>query len=202
MIKIVHARRTRSARVIWLLEELGVPYELETVEFHPDVLKSSEHLARHPLGQLPVVFDGDVKLIESGAILQYFLEKHGNGRLEPAVGSESRAHYLQWFHFGEASLARHAGDLLRHRFGLPESARVPEVVEATRPRLRAALAVVNGELASRPFIVGEAFSAADIMVSYGITMAKIAGELPAEFGNVISYIERLKQRPAYKKAWA
>jgi glutathione S-transferase len=202
MIKIVHARRARSARVIWLLEELGVSYELETVDFHPDALQSPEHLARHPLGQIPVVFDGDVKLIESGAMVQYFLEKHGQGRLEPAVGAPERGAYLQWFHYGEATLARHTGDIVRHRFGLPESIRVPAVADAARPRLHAALGVVDRELEGRTFILGDAFSAADIMVSYGIIMAKIAGELPAEFANLALYMGRLKERPAYKKAWA
>jgi len=202
MIKIVHARRARSVRVIWLLEELQVPYELETVEFHPDVLRSPEHLARHPLGQLPVVFDGDLKLIESGAMVQYFLEKHGKGRLEPAIGSPERGPYLQWFHFGEASLARYTGEIVRNRFGLPESARVPAVADANRPRLHAALGTVDRALEGRDFIMGGEFSAADIMVSYGIVMAKIVGEIPPEFTNVTAYIGRLKDRPAYKKAWA
>jgi glutathione S-transferase len=148
-----------------------------------------------------VVFDGDLKLIESGAIVQYFLEKHGQGRLEPAVGSPDRGPYLQWFHFGEATLARFTGEIVRHRFGLPESIRVPTVVDATRPRLREALALVDGALEGREFILGGAFSAADIMVSYGIIMAKIAGELPPELTNLATYIGRLKERPGYKKAW-
>lgn len=202
MIKIVHAKRTRSARVIWLLEELGVPYTLVTVEFSPEHLKSPEHQSMHPLGQLPVVFDDETKLLESGAIVQYFLEKHGQGRLEPAVGSKDRGSYLTWFHFGEASLASQVSLIVKHRFNLPESERVPAVVEATRPHLLKALRAVDNVLGQHPFIVGDDFTAADIMVSYGIIMAKIVGELPPELGNLTAYISRLKERPAYKKAWA
>lgn len=205
MIKIYHARRARSARVIWLLEELGVPYELETIEFTAEVLQSPTYLKLHPLGRIPVVQDGPVTLFESGAILEYLLEKYGEGRLAPAPATPERAEYLQWFHFGEASLATHVSEIVRQRFGRPSEAPAPTndaILALGRERLARALAVVDRTLNGRAYICGPSFTAADIMVSYGITMARIVRELPAELEAVAAYLERLKQRPAYARAWA
>jgi glutathione S-transferase len=201
MITIYHAKRARSARVIWLLEELGVPYQLEPVEFSRSGLRSPEHLQRHPLGQLPVVRVDDVSMFESGAIVQYLLEIHGQGRLEPALDSSQRASYLQWFHFGEASLAVFVSQIVRQRFSTPEAEQQPEIIRDGRQRLAAALAVIDDTLAQRPYICGQEFGAADIMVSYGIIMARIIKELPPQFGNLPGYLTRLKERPAYARAW-
>lgn len=201
MINIYHAKRARSARVIWLLEELGVPYELQLVEFKPEVLKSPEHMAIHPLGQLPVVETDGVRFIESGAHVQYLLEKYGQGRLEPKVGTKERALYLQWFHFGEASLASQVSEIVRQRFGRPPEEQVPEILSQARERLRAAAGVVDRALAVQPYAAGSEFSAADIMLSYGLVMAKITRELPDDFSHVAAYLDRLKERPAYERAW-
>jgi glutathione S-transferase len=205
MIKIHHARRARSARVIWLLEELSVPYQLETIEFTREFLQSPAYLQLHPLGKVPVVQDGSVTLYESGAIVEYLLEKYGEGRLAPAASTPERAEYLQWFHFGEASLATHVSEIVRQRFGGPSgmpAAANDSILALGRERLAGALAVVDRALDQRAHICGEPFTAADIMVSYGITMARILRELPAEFANVAAYLERLKQRPGYQRAWA
>ena len=202
MIKIYHAKRARSARVIWLLEELGVPYELSVLEFKAEVLKSPEHLARHPLGQLPVVEVDGVRFIESGAHVQFLLEQHGQGRLEPQPGGAARALYLQWFHFGEASLAVHVSGIVRQRFGRPPEELVPAALEESRRSLSAAAEVVERALEGKRFICGEEFSAADIMVSYGLIMARIVRELPERFSNIAAYLERLKERPSYAKAWS
>jgi glutathione S-transferase len=201
-IKIYHARRARSARVIWLLEDLGVPYELETLEFKPEVLNSPEYLQVHPLGQLPAIRDGEITLYESGAIVQYLLEKYGAGRLEPAIGTPERASYLQWFHFGEASLASHVSEIVRQRFGQAPGPHTEAILTLARTRLSAALRVVERALDGRDYICGDAFSAADIMLVYGIVMARITRELPDEFPRIAAYFDRLKQRPAYAPAWA
>jgi glutathione S-transferase len=207
MITIYHAKRARSARVIWLLEELGVPYALEPIEFKAEVLRSPAYLRLHPLGLLPVVKEtgadaSEVTFFESGAIVQYLLEKHGQGRLEPKPGCAERALYLQWFHFGEASLAAHTTQIVRQRFGVPAEAQSAAILEDGRARLRAALSVVEHTLSDRPYICGAEFSAADIMISYGIVMARVVRELPPEFVGVAAYLDRLKERPAYAKAWA
>lgn len=200
MIKIYHSRRARSARVIWLLEELSVPYEIAPIDFDPASLKSPAYLKLHPLGLIPVVQDGAVTLFESGAIVEYLLETYGEGRLAPAPNSPGRAAYLQWFHFGEATLARPMSDIVRQRFRETDT---PEFVLArSRARFHAAIAVVESALENQPYIAGEAFSAADIMVAYALVVGRIVRELPAEFTNVAAYMERLKQRPTYERAWS
>jgi glutathione S-transferase len=202
MIEIYHAKRARSARVIWLLEELGVPYALRVLEFKPEVLKSPEHLARHPLGQLPVIEVDGVRFFESGAHVQFLLERYGQGRLEPAPGTPARAEYLQWFHFGEASLAVHVSSIVRQRFNRPAEQQVPAALEEYRHSFVAAAEVVEQALADRQYICGDEFSAADIMVSYGLTMSRIIRELPERLTHIAAYLERLKQRPSYAKAWS
>jgi glutathione S-transferase len=201
MIKIHHARRARSVRVIWLLEELGVAYEIEPLEFKREKLQSPGYLKLHPLGQVPVVQDGDLTIFESGAIVEYLLEKYGEGRLAPAPGTRQRGEYLQWFHFGEAGPARHVSEIVRHRFG-NESERIPEIVTASRERLRETLAVVERALEGQSYVLGAHLTAADIMIAYGIVIAKIIGELPADLPNITAYVGRLKERTAYQRAWA
>jgi glutathione S-transferase len=200
MIKVYHSKRARSARVIWLLEELAVPYELAPIEFSPAALKSPEYLKLHPLGLVPVVQDGEHTIFESGAILEYLLESYGEGRLAPAAKSPGRALYLQWFHYGEATLARCMSDIVRQRFRETDT---PEfMIERSRVRFAAAVAVVDRALADKPYICGESFSAADIMIAYGLVVARIIRELPAEFANVTAYMARLKERPCYEHAWS
>ena len=201
MIKIYHSKRARSARIIWLLEELGVPYELEVLEFKLEVLQSPAYLEVQPLGQIPAIRDGELTMFESGAILEYLLEKYGQGRLAPQPGAAGRGEYLQWFHFGEVSLAVHVSQIVRERFGVYSAHPSDAVIERARGRLSASLAVIDRVLSRRAFVCGDTFTAADIMVSYGITMARIIRELPAEFANLAPYLERLKLRPAYDKAW-
>jgi glutathione S-transferase len=202
VIKIHHAQRARSARVIWLLEELAVPYELETVLFKPEVLQSPAYLALHPLGQVPVVEIDGLRMIESGAIVEFLLERHGHGRLAPTPGSDERAEYLQWFHFGEASLAAHTSEIVRLRFGNGGTPPDEAWLGTFRARLARAAWLIEQRLADRPYVCGEAFTAADIMVSYGLIMARIVRELPKELVQVAAYLERLKGRPSYQKAWA
>jgi glutathione S-transferase len=202
MITVHHARLTRSVRVLWLLEELEVPYEIAPLDFSGEGLRRPEYLALHPLGKIPVVQDGDVTLFESGAILEYLLEKYGTGRLAPPPATRERAQYLQWFHFGEASLTTHVGTVVRHRFTLPEAERIVVAAEDARRRLHQALEVVDGVLATRRFILGDEFTAADIMVGYGVAVTKIMKELPNELTALSGYLSRLRERPAYARAWA
>ena len=101
MLKLHFAPNSRAGRILWLLEELELPYELNKMAFSPTDLKSDERRARHPLGRVPVLEDGDTQIWESGAITDYILEKHKNGGLKPSVDSEHFAKYLQWFHYCE-----------------------------------------------------------------------------------------------------
>jgi glutathione S-transferase len=202
MIKIYHSKRARSARVIWVLEELGIPYQVESMAFTPEVMRSPEYLRLHPLGQIPVMQDGAITMFESGAIVEYLLEKYAHGRLAPALGTAERAEYLQWFHYGEASLARHVSDIVRHRFRTPPEEQIPSVLAGAQRRFHEALAVVDRALDGRQFVCGAEFTAADIMIAYGMVMAKITRELPSDLPNISAYLARLQQRPSYERAWS
>jgi len=122
MLKLYFAPRTRSVRIRWLLEELGIPHELERVEFRPQPTPFAQAT---PFGKFPVLVDGDVVMAESGAILEYVLEVHGNGRLAPAVGSPQRGEFLQWVHFAEGTAFPPLGVLIWHGIYRADAARIP-----------------------------------------------------------------------------
>jgi glutathione S-transferase len=134
MIIVHHAPKARSVRVVWLLEELGVPYQVKPVALSGESLRSDEHLKVHPLGKVPAIQDGDVTMIESGAIVEYLIERYGNGRLAPAPGTPARAQYLQWLHFGEATCLPPLSDLVQHSFLRPEAERIPAMVPDAQAR--------------------------------------------------------------------
>jgi glutathione S-transferase len=197
MIKLYHAQLTRSIRIIWLLEELGVPYELVTVPFKPPRHSFEQDT---PSGKFPVVEDDGRVLSESGAILEYLIEKYGKGRLAPAVGSPDRGPWLQWVHFAEATAFPPIADVARHTMFLPEAERVPQVADDGRARVRNALDVVERALAGREYLVGRELSGADVMMGYFLMAARMLGIVDAGYPNVAAYWERLAARPGFQKA--
>lgn len=200
MIKLYHAPRTRSVRVLWLLEELGLPYELARVEFRPPA--SAFFSQATPLGKLPTVEDGDVLLCESGAIVEYILERYGEGRLAPPVGSPQRAAFLQWLHFAESTafpplgivvwLARYRGEAEQHA----------SLIEDARARARTGLDFLQRELGARTYLLGAEFSAADIMMGFTLVAARLLGVLDDRYPALRAYLERLEARPAFQRAIA
>ncbi len=199
-MKLYHVPGSRSARVRWLLLELGVEHEVALLSATDGSQRSPEYLALNPLGRVPTLEDDGVAFYESGAIVQYLLERYGAGRFEPPVGSLFRPRYLQWFHWGEATLLPPIVIMNSHRFVLREKDRSEKAVDVARRQLARILAVVEGEVEGRACLVGDAFSAADIMVGYGLTLAKLVGELPADFPAVQAYLDGLARRPAYEEA--
>jgi glutathione S-transferase len=147
VITLYHAERTRSVRVVWLLEELGLPYELRKVQFAPPVRGFFSQAT--PLGKLPVIEDDGMLMAESGAILEYIVERHGGGRLAPAPGSRLRGPYLQWMHFAEGTAYPPIGTLIWHLLYKRDAESVPEVVEDARGRARSGLAFVERALEGR-----------------------------------------------------
>ena len=202
MLKIYHAKNTRSVRVVWLCEELGIPYELKVLNFSPDDLQSPDYLAIHPLGKVPAIDDDGLVLNESGAISQYLLEKFGKGRLEPKPGSTDRGKYLHWFHFAEATFMVPLGNIAQHSFIRPEDRRIPQVAAEAVESAKKMLGILDKELAGKEFICGKDFTAADIMLGYALLLCKMFGLLTDDYKNVGAYFERLASRPAFQKATA
>ncbi len=200
MLKLYHSPRTRSVRIYWLLEELAVPYELETLAFTLETLKAAAYLKVHPLGKLPAIQDGDLIMFESGAILEYILEKYGNGRLAPAPGSPDRGAFLQWVHFAEATATPPLSDIAQHMLFKPEAERIPAVVADGQARVAAVLAALEQTLAGKQYLLGSEFTAADIMMGYSLLLVKWFGLLTPEYPNATAYLARLEQRPALRKA--
>lgn len=202
MLKIYHAKNTRSVRIRWLCEELGIPYDLKTLDFSPEVLQSPEYLAIHPLGKVPAIEDEGEVMIESGAIAQHLLEKHGKGRLEPKQGSAMRKRFLHWFHFAEASLMGPISDIAQHTLIRPKDKRIPQVAAEAVDSVKKMLAILEANLEGLEYICGDEFTAADITLGYALMLCSVLGLLTSEFPKVKVYYERISSRPAFINAAA
>ena len=198
MIRLYHAPRTRSIRVLWLLEELGLPFELVSIEYQPPATPFAQ---RTPSGKFPTLEDGDTVMFESGAIVEYLLERHGRGRLGPRAGEPGRGAYLQWLHFAEATLMPPLIEILRHTLLKPEAQRIPAVVVDAKIRAAATLDVLERALQDRDYLPGTDFSAADIMMGYWVQWASAMGLL-TNSPSLRAHDERLSSRPALQKALA
>jgi len=201
MLKLHFAPNSRAGRIVWLLEELELPYELNRMDFHPKDLKSDEHRARHPLGRVPVLDDGDVSIFESGAIVEYILERHKNGGLKPAVDSPMFPQYLQWFHYCEGMVMPPMNTIVVQTVLLPPERRDETVLNQAQRLLTRALAPVDEALAGRDYLIGE-FSAADVMLGHSMFMGNRLGCVTDEMANIKDYVKRIEQRPAFQKAMA
>lgn len=200
MIKLYYAPRTRSVRVRWLLEELGLPYELVRVEFLPTARRFFAQ--QTPFGKLPVVEDGDVVMFESGAIVQYLLERYGKGRLAPPPGAAERAAFLQWMHFAESTAFPPLGVLVWLTVYRDDARQHPALVEDARERAATGLDFLERQLGENAYLLGGAFSAADIMMGFTLGAARILGVLDARHPRLGRYLARLQARPAFQKAIA
>lgn len=195
MLNIYHAAGTRSIRVIWLCEELELPYQVTSIDFSADYRKSPEWRALNPVGKVPVMSDGDITMYESGAMMQYILEKYAEGRLQPQPGTALSARYLQWCWFAEATFARPLGDMAQHTLIKPENERIRAVVEDGAQRAHSCLGAVEAELASRRYLLDDFFSAADIMMAWSLTLASHFSLLDKGYPNVERYLATISARP-------
>lgn len=201
MLKLHFAPNSRAVRIAWLLEELELPYELNKMAFHPKDLKSDEHRARHPLGRVPVLDDGDVSIYESGAITEYILERHKNGGLKPSVDAPEYPKYLQWFHYCEGMVMPPINTIVVHTMLLPPERRDETVLGQAQRLLGRAWGPVNDDLAGKDYLIGD-FSAADIMLGHAALMSARMGIITDEMVHLKGYVERLGTRPAMQKAFA
>ena len=197
MLKLHHAPNSRAGRIVWLLEELGLPYELNRMDFHPKDLKSDEHRARHPLGRVPVLEDGDVMLYESGAIVEYIIARHTDGALKPAVDAPEFPEYLQWFHYCEGMVMPPVNTIIVQTLLLPPERRSEEALGQAQRLLTKALAPVNEALEGRDYLIG-AFSAADIMLGHACFMSRRLGCFTDDMTALDAYVSRIEARPAFQ----
>jgi glutathione S-transferase len=203
MIEIYHVPGTRGVRPIWLCAELGVDYRVIDVDFSASYRSSPEWRRMNPVGKVPVMVDTDadgLMFFESGAMVQYLLDLFDQGSLEPERGSPDHALYLQWSWFAEATFARPLGEIVNHLREFPGEQKSEAAIEEMRNRARLCLHALTPQLKQRDYIVGDRFSAADIMLGYSVMLATkyLPEPLPNE---VADYWNRLSERPAYKLAF-
>jgi len=201
MIKIYHVPRTRSLRPIWLCEELGLSYEVIPVDFSPEFRASAEWRKINPVGKVPALSDGDLTMMESGAMVQYLLDRYASGRLQPECGTTEHAIYLQWSWFAESTFARPLGEMVNHTRQFPGSKSIQAVLDEMADRATLCLQAVTAETQDKDYICGSEFNAADIMMGYSISLAEyfIPDRVPAA---LLPYWRRLKERPAYQRTIA
>lgn len=200
MLKIYHAPGTRGFRVVWLCEELDTPYQIVTVDMSPVYRKSPEWRKLNPVGKVPAMSDGELVMFESGAMVQYVLDRYGDGRLQPTPGTADHALYLQWSWFAEATFSRPLGEIVNHKREFAENPLQP-VIDEMKSRARLCAQALDAALGGKTWILGDSFSAADIML--GLTLRSYMRLMEEAFpGNVAPYWGRLTERPGYKRAEA
>ena len=200
MLTIHHLGKSQSERIIWLCEELGVPYELKLYVRDPvTILSPPELKALHPLGAAPVITDGELVLAESGAIIEYIIAKYGGGRLALSPNHPDFAQYLYWFHFANANLQPNMGrNMLLRRLKLAENE--PTLV-MTKNRLDRVLELVDTRLRDAVYLAGSEFTAADVMIVFSLTTMRLF--YPLDLGpyvHIKAYLHRIGERAAYQSA--
>ncbi|HVZ91850.1 MAG TPA: glutathione S-transferase [Rhizomicrobium sp.] len=194
MLKVHHLNNSRSQRILWLLEEIGTPYEIVHYKrMSPIPLAPPELKAVHPLGKSPVITDGDRTIAESGAIVEYLIDTYGKGKLRPKPGSDDHWKYVEWMHYAEGSamlpllLALYTGML-------------GEAAAALKPRVDGEIAnnlsYMENALGGRAFFVGDQLTGADIMLLF---VLEAAGARLEPYPNLVKYRARMQARPAYKR---
>ena len=212
MIVVHHLNNSRSQRVLWLLEELGVEYEVKRYQRDAATMLAPPELrAVHPLGKSPVITDGDLTIAESGAIIEYLIERYGNGRLVPATGTLEKLRYTYWLHFAEGSAMLPL--VMKLIFGRLETAPMPFFIKPVArgiaakvkagfidPNIRAQLDYMEAELGKATWFAGNDFTAADIQMSFPVEAAQARGGLDRTRPKLMAFLERVHAMPAYKRA--
>jgi glutathione S-transferase len=212
MIIVHHLNNSRSQRILWLLEELGLPYEVKRYERDAKTMLAPPSLrAVHPLGKSPVIADGDIVVAESGAIVDYLVGKYGEGRLSPPAGTEQARRYTYWLHFAEGTAMPPL--LMSLVFSKVRSAPAPFFVRPIAkaiadkvmktfvgPQIKAHLDFMESELFTRDWFAGDAFTAADIQMSFPVEAAASRGGLSSERPRLMAWLARIHARPAYQRA--
>lgn len=200
-MKLYHCPNTRSVRIVWLLEELGLDYDLISMPLGDKSMREPEYLAKHPAGRVPALEDGDVTLFESGAIVEYLIARYGQGRMRPAPESPDFPVYLQWLHYAEGMIMPQINVIVVETKFLPPEKQNPVNLARAQKLLTRMLAIVDQHMEGRDFLAGD-FSGADIMTGHACCAGvRFGGEI-AIGDHVKSYTDRLMARPALAKAFA
>jgi glutathione S-transferase len=199
MLKIFHAAGSRSLRVIWMAEEMGLDYQLSPERIGRS---SPEFIAVNPARGLPAIIDGDVSMSESVAIMQYLAARYGPTPLAPGPGEPTYPAYLQYLIYGEASLAAFLNPLVGTRFLAPTDQKDNFTAGFCRTLFTRRAAALTERLSTSPHLAGEAFTAADISVVYALNMGASLGLAEDYPGPIADYWARVKTRPAYQTAIA
>jgi len=212
MIVVHHLNNSRSQRVLWLLEELGLPYEIKFYQRDPNTMLAPPSLrAVHPLGKSPVVTEDGATLAESGAIIAYLLERHGNGRFIPAAGTPERLRFTYWLHYAEGSaMSPLLLNLIFRRlptqpmpfFAKPVVRGLSQKVLATfvGPQLKTHFDYMESELGKSTWFAGNDFTAADIQMSFTLEAGKARGVVGDSRPRINAWLDRIHARPAYQRA--
>lgn len=213
MLTVHHLNNSRSQRVLWLLEELGVPYEIKRYERDPKTMLAPPELrAVHPLGKSPVITDAGQTIAESGAIIEYLVDKYGEGSaLKPAAGTPERLRYTYWLHYAEGSampplllklVAQRIGTAPMPFFAKPIARKIAATLQSSfiNPQLKLHFGYMDNELSKTGWFAGDTFTAADVQMSFpleaGSARAGMKGRTPA----IDDFLQRIHARPAYQRA--
>lgn len=213
MITVHHLNNSRSQRVLWMLEELQLPYEIRHYQRDPKTMLAPPELRQvHPLGKSPVITDGELVLAESGAILEYLVDRYGEGRFKPQPGTPEALRYTYWMHFAEGSamppllmkLVFDSVEKKSPRLVRPIAAGIARKVKdlIVMPNIRRHLEYMESELAERPWFAGDEFTAADIQMSFPLEASAARGGLDARYPLLTHLLQRMQARPAYQRALA
>ena len=214
MIIVHHLNNSRSQRVLWLLEELGLEYQVKRYQRDAKTMLAPPELrAVHPLGKSPVITDGAQTVAESGAIVEYLVDRYGQGRLVPPAGSDERLRYVYWLHYAEGSAMPPL--LMSLIFSKVRESPAPFFIRPivrgiadkvmtsfVRPQLKTHFDFMEAELDRFTWFAGEQFSAADIQMSFPVEAAASRGGLDGKYPRLLDYLERIHARPAYARALA
>ncbi|HEX7908058.1 MAG TPA: glutathione S-transferase [Paraburkholderia sp.] len=212
MLTVHHLNNSRSQRVLWLLEELGVPYEIKRYQRDPKTMLAPPELrAVHPLGKSPVITDDGQTIAESGAIIEYLIDKYGQGRFAPTPGTPERLRYTYWLHYAEGSAMpplllklvalRIAGAPMPF-FAKPIARKIAATLQSSfvDPQLKLHLGYIDKELSATGWFVGNDFTAADVQMSFPLEAATARGGMEGQIPAITDFLKRIHARPAYQRA--
>jgi len=198
-ITVYHLPRSRSMRVLWLLEELGLPYKVDSLDYVPGKFGGEDYTKIHPLNKVPAIKDGDMVMFESIAIMQYILDTQALGKLKPAMDDPEYGPYLQWLHYGESTLAPVIASLMYQRHFFPVDKRSKDVELWAEAELSKVLSLLEAQLGDHDYILKSGFCAADISVGYCLLLARLAKAHDQITDRIEDYWEILTERDAWLK---